>query len=185
MFLRRVAGGVYTLKRTITPKTAAFTGAGHRLQAVHEETRGRVEATGPEATQRSARPRTRTPKKGVNIPFQGRGVSLNGSTDRVFKPRKAPKRQFTKKRSPRTPVFNPFTGPGQVVGRSGPVSSSGRKLRKPSPFDPTDASATPVRSITRLCANGLYEVVAFFSKDQMMGLRAGRVLNAFNRRSKK
>ena len=174
MSFKPVTSGIYAYKRTTTPPVEPFTGAGYTMAGCveHREVK--------------AKSRARAPKKAPTR-FQGRGVSLDGSTDRVFRPRKAPKRQFSKKRTPSDAGrLSPFAGRGLVAGRrSSPVSSRGRALRKTSAFKPADEPKTSVSSITRLCKDGRYKVVAFLTEDEMIGAGAGRLLAAFKRSAKR
>jgi hypothetical protein len=172
MLLKPLAAGVYALKRKITPPLGTFTGAGYSVAGAV------VEHCEVKASPSSTKKKTKaTPR------FQGRGVSLDGSVNRVFRPRRAPKRQFSRKQDPPGP--SPFTGRGLAVGRRGPVSSRGRALRKPSAYAPADAPKTPVSSITRRCKDGRYKVVAFLTEDELISAGAGRMLTAFKRGVKK
>jgi hypothetical protein len=167
MLLKSLAAGVYALKRKITPPLGTFAGVGYTVAGAVKHFDCEVKAPS------SSKKKKTTPR------FQGRGVSLDGSVDRVFRPRRAPKRQFSEKRSP--PGVSPFAGRGLAVGLRDPVSSRGRPLRKPSAFAPADAPKTPVSSITRRCKDGRYKVVAFLTEDELIGAGAGRMLTAFKR----
>ena len=168
--------GAYAHGRKITPPVEAFTGAGYTTAGGHCEVKAKSQK--PRAPKKTKAPTS----------FQGRGVSLDGSTDRVFRPRKAPKRQFSKKRtSPRNAGFSLFAGRGLAVGRrsSGPVSSRGRALRKTSTYEPADEPKTSVSSIAHQCKDGRYKVVSFLTEDELIGAGLGRLLTAFKRSAKK
>ena len=181
-------GSGFYLMLQAEPHPSRFTGVGQTtaggsvqeipIEAIKSETK-------PAGT--ALRRSTRAPKITKQVKrFEGRGISADGATDREFKARRAPKRQFSKKRDPpRKPVFSPFVGVGRPLRApsSGPTSSRGRALRKPKPFDLQAAPLqnTPIVCIKRRNRDGTVRVEADLTEDQIYAAGAARQLHAFNR----
>jgi hypothetical protein len=124
--------------------------------------------------------------------FLGKGVSVDGTHTVEIKKRKTPKRQFTKKVSPKPPVaFTPFAGQGAPVvealirrgaGVVVEVPGGRRAVKKPVKFDPSPVPMKKVLSISRRDEDGLYTVAALMTEAEVVRAGGGALLRSFGKR---
>ena len=122
--------------------------------------------------------------------FLGKGVSVDGKHSVDVKKRKTPKRQFTKKVSPKPPAaFQPFAGRGAPVveasvrrGVGVVVAGERRAVKKPVKFDPSPVLTKKVLSISRRDEDGLYTVAALMTEEEVARAGGGALLRSFGKR---
>ena len=181
-----------------------FSGSGNTIGGTVRERRDRVltrSATSPndkgsQTEKRSPISRVIRKKAETSAPvkkhFLGKGVSVDGKHSVDVKKRKTPKRQFTKKVSPKPPAaFQPFAGQGvpvvEALIRRGAgvvveVPGGRRAVKKPVKFDPSPVLTKKVLSISRRDEEGLYTVAALMTEEEVVRAGGGALLRSFGKR---